>query len=159
MKLTRRLGAAVASFVGVLALTGPALADTTLTAQAGPVTIPEVPVDVCVDQTDVPVDECVTTPGAQTVQINLVVTVPTPPAPTVNPPTITRTQCPAGTEGVALSVNTGSASLTTIGGTVTVTVVVDGVPTTQTITIPTTTVNGPNRTVTVFACAGVSPGL
>lgn len=154
----KRITAVAVTFVGVLALTGSALADTTITAEAGPVTVPGVPVKVCVNQTETGVNECVTTPGAQTVQLNVVVHVPTPTA-NITPPTVTPIQCPAGTEGVALQVNTGGADVT-VGGTVTVTVLVNGVPTAETIAVPTTTVAGPTpRTVTVFACAGVSPSL
>lgn len=146
--------------MGILALTGSALADTTVTASVGPVTIPGVPVQVCVVQTDVtpPVNECVTTPGAVTVDANVVVHVPTPAA-AVTPPTITPVQCPAGTEGVALKVNTGGAALTNIGGTVVVNVLVDGVPSQQAISVGPIAVAGPNQTVTLFACAGVSPGV
>ena len=152
----RRITAAVATFIAVLALTGSALADTTVTATAGPVTIPAVPVEVCVVQGDVPVNECVETPGAQTITLTVVVNVPTPNV-VVVPPTITPAQCPAGTEGVALRVNTGSAGAT-IGGSVTVTVVVNGMPVTQTIPIN-QVVAGPNQTLTVFACAGLNPGV
>ncbi len=160
MKRILRRGAVLACLAGVLALTGSALADTTVSGQAGPVPIPKVPVNVCVQQGDVGVNECVTTPPAQDVQLNVVVHVPTPAAAVnVVPPTVTETQCPAGTEGVALKVNTGSATVATIGGNATVTVVVNGQPTQQVIPIPTTTVNTPNQTVTVFACAGASPGL
>ena len=155
MKL-RRVTAAVGTFIGVLALTGSALADTTLTVTVGPVTVPGVPIEVCVVQGDVPVNECVETPGAQTVTLTVAVQVPTPTL-VVVPPTITPAQCPAGTQGVALKVNTGSAGAT-IGGSVTVTVVVNGVPTTQTIPIN-QVIAGPNQTVTVFACAGVQPGV
>ena len=155
MKL-RRVIAAVGTFIGVLALTGSALADTTVTVTAGPVTVPEVPVEVCVVQGDVPVNECVETPGAQTVTLTVVVQVPTPNV-VVVPPTVTPAQCPAGTQGVALKVNTGSAGAT-IGGSVTVTLVVNGMPVTQTIPIS-QVVAGPNQTLTVFACAGLDPGV
>lgn len=158
MKMTTRLGAGLVSFLAALSLNGPALADTTITAQAGPVTIPAAPVQVCINQGEVPLNECVTTPAAQTVQLNVTVTVPTP-APTVTPPTITPVACPAGTEGVALKVNTGGANVT-IGGTVTVVVIQNGVPTPLTIPIgPVPVASGPSQTVTVFACAGASPGV
>lgn len=155
MKL-RKFAVAVGTLIGVLALTGSALAATTVTATAGPVTIPAVPVNVCVVQGDIPLNECVQTPGAQTVTLTVVVNVPTPTVALV-PPTITPAQCPAGTQGVALRVNTGSAGAT-IGGSVTVTAVLNGMPVTQTIPIN-QAVAGPNQTVTVFACAGVTPGL
>ncbi len=154
----RRFTAAVGTFLGVLALAGSALADTTVTATVGPVTVPRVPAEVCVIQTDVTpaLNECVQTPAAQTVTLNVVVQVPTPKLVLV-PPTITPAQCPAGTEGVALKVNTGSAGAT-IGGSVTVSLVVNGEPVTQTIPIN-QVVAGPNQTVTVFACAGLAPGV
>ncbi len=152
----RKLTVAVGTLMGVLALSGSALAGTTVTATVGPVTTPGVPVEVCVLQGDVAVNECVEAPGAQTVSLTVVVDVATPNL-VVVPPTITPAQCPAGTEGVALKVNTGSAG-TTIGGSVTVTLVVNGMPTTQTIPINQVVV-GPNQTVTVLACAGVQPGV
>jgi len=152
----RKLIVAVGTLIGGLAITGSALADTTLTATVGPVTTPGVPVEVCVVQGDVPVNECVQAPGAQTVSLTVVVGVPTPTL-VVVPPTITPAQCPAGTQGVALKVNTGSAGAT-IGGSVTVTLVVNGVPTTQTIPIN-QVVAGPTQTVTVLACAGAQPGV
>jgi hypothetical protein len=156
MKL-KRLTAVVASFVGVLALTGSALADTTLTATVGPVAIQGVPVGICVVQGDlpVPVDECLETPPALTVSLRVVVQVPTS-NPTVVPPTITPIPCPAGTQGVALRVNTGSGGAT-IGGTVTVTVIVNGLPVTQQIPLD-EVVATPNQTVTIYACAGLAPG-
>ncbi len=155
MKL-RRISAAVGTFVAVLALTASASANTTITATAGPVTIPGVPVEVCVVQGEVPLNECVKTPGAQTLALTVVVHVPTPNV-VVVPPAIESAQCPAGTEGVALKVNTGSAGAT-IGGTVTVTLTANEMPVTQTIPIN-QVVAGPNQTVTVFACAGIQPGV
>ncbi len=71
--------------------------------------------------------------------------------------TITPIECPAGTEGVALQVDTGNAD-TTIGGSVTITLVVDGTVVTEAIPVD-EVVAGPDQTVTVFACAGVEPGL
>ena len=158
MKSLKRVFTGLGTFVGVLALTGSALADTTVTASAGPVTIPLVPVEVCVAQNDVPggINECVETPKALTVALNVVVQVATPEV-NVVPPTITPAQCPAGTEGVALKVNTGTADAA-VGGSVTVTLVVNGTVVSQTIPIERVVV-GPNQMVTVFACAGVEPGL
>ena len=159
MTKLRRVTAAVGTFIGVLALTGSALADTTVTATAGPVTVPGVPVEVCVVQGDVPVNECVETPGAQTVFLQVVVNVATPNV-VVVPPTITPAQCPAGTEGVALRVTTGSAAAT-IGGSVAVQVftsLTGGIGTIQSIPIDEVAV-GPNQTITVLACAGVEPGV
>jgi hypothetical protein len=143
--------------LGVLGLTGSALADTTVKATAGPVTIQGVPVEVCVVQNEAGVRQCVATPAAVLVWLEVIVHIPTPTA-NITPPTITRVQCPAGTQGVALQVNTGGADVT-IGGTVgSVQAIPPNVSTT--IAVPTTTVAGPTpQTVTVFACAGVSPGL
>jgi hypothetical protein len=154
----RRAAVGVGSFVGALALAGSALADTTITASVGPVAVPVAPVEICVVQTDAPggADECVTTPEALTVALNVVVHVATPDADVV-PPTITPAECPAGTEGVALKVNTGGLDAA-VGGSVTVTLVVNGNVVTQTIPIDQVVV-GPNQTVTVFACAGVEPGV
>ena len=158
MKLKTRLGAGLACLLGALTLNGPAFADTTITAQVGPVTIPSVPVQVCINQGEVPLNECVTTPPAQTVALKVVVTVPTP-APTVTPPTINPVPCPAGTQGVALQINTGGADVV-VGGTVTVIVIQNGVPTPVVIPIgPVPVTSGPAQTVTVFACAGITPGV
>ena len=139
-------------FAAVLTMAAPALADTTVQLTVGPVAIPNAPVEVCVDQNDVPVDDCVETPPAQSVSLTVIVNVDTP-EPVVSPPTITPIECPAGTEGVALQVFTGSAEAT-IGGFVTI--VVNGAPTT--IPVDEVVALG-GQTVTVFACAGVSPGL
>lgn len=154
----RRTIAGVGMVLGLLSLTGSALADTTITASVGPVTIPGVPVEICVVQADVPggANECVETPEALTVALQVVVQVPTP-EPDVALPTITPAQCPAGTEGVALSINTGGVDAV-IGGSVTIMLIVDGMVVTQTIPIDQVVV-GPNQTVTVLACAGVQPGV
>ena len=152
MKRLVRLMVATGCLFGVLSLTSTALAATTITATVGPVAVPAVPLQICVVQTDAGVNECVTGPAAQTVTLTVVVTLGDV-TPVVVPPTITPAQCPAGTQGVALNVNTGS-----VGGTITgsVTVIVNGQP----VTIPINqTVVGPNQTITVFACAGVTPGL
>ena len=152
MKKFVRLIAATGCLLGALSLTGPALAATTVSATVGPVPVPGVPVEICVVQSDAGVNECVTGPGAQTVTLTVAVTVGNV-APVIVPPTVTPAQCPAGTEGVALKVNTGTAGATISG---VVTVSVNG----QAVTIPINeTVVGPNQTVTVFACAGVAPGV
>jgi hypothetical protein len=154
----RRTVAGVGAVLGLLPLTGSAFADTIITASVGPVTVPGVPVEVCVVQADVPggVNECVETPEALTVALNVVVQGATP-EPNVTLPTITPAQCPAGTEGVALKVNTGGVDAA-IGGSVTITLIVNGMVVTHTIPIDQVVV-GPNQTVTVFACAGVQPGV
>ncbi len=154
MTKLRKVALAVGSFAGVLALAGTAVADTTVRLTVGPVPIPDVPVEVCVTQTDVPggLDECVETPAGESVSLTVIVNVETPETAVV-PPTVTPIACPAGTQGVAAQVFTGSASAT-IGGSVTV--VVDGTP----VTIPIDQVVAPaGQTLTVFACAGLSPGV
>lgn len=154
MTKLRKAAVAVGSFAGVLALAGTAVADTTVRVTVGPIPIPEVPVQVCVTQTDVPggVNECVDTPAGESVSLTVIVDVETPEAAVV-PPTVTPIACPAGTQGAAAQVFTGSASAT-IGGSVTV--VVDGTP----VTVPIDQVLSPaGQTLTVFACAGLSPGV
>lgn len=152
MKKLSRIGAVAGCLVGVLAFAGSAMAATTVTVTLGPIPVPGVPVQVCVNQTDVPVNECVTGPAAQTVTLTVVAQVGNV-TPVLIPPTVVPIPCPAGTEGVALKVNTGSAGATVTGS---VTLSVNGMP----VTIPINeTVVSPNQTVTIFACAGVSPGL
>ena len=149
-----RLGFTVASLLGVSALAGPAFAATTVSATVGPVPIPKVPVEVCVSQTGLadPVEECLTTPPAQSVSLKVVATVETPGA-TVVLPKIIPVPCPAGTQGVAAQVSTGSAEVKIAGS---VKVVVNGVP----VVIPIDQVVAPaSQTVTIYACAGISPGL
>ena len=151
----RKLTVLACSLAGVLALAGPAAADTTIRLTVGPLPIPNVPVEVCVSQSDAPedVDECVSTPAGESISLTVVVTVDTP-AVVVTPPTITPIACPAGTSGVAAQVFTGSAEVT-VGGSVTV-VGDDGTP----VTIPIEDVVGDaGQTLTVYACVGVSPGL
>lgn len=152
MRTAKRFTLSAVVLASVLALAGPALADTTVSAKVGPVPLPNVPVQVCVNQTDVPAGDCVTTPPAQTVTLEVIVNVKTP-NPVLVPPTVTPVQCPAGTEGVAAKVFTGSAAVT-IGGSVTV--IVNGAP----VVIPVNEVVAPaGQTLTVFACAGLSPGV
>jgi hypothetical protein len=150
--------AALLALVTAIALTGFARADTTVTATAGPVAVPGVPLEICVRQDDTPetVDECVITPEAQTVALTVVAHVASPEADIV-PPTITPIECPSGTEGVALRATTGNTD-TTIGGFATATVLVDGTVVTETIPVDDVNV-GPEQTVTVFACAGAEPGV
>jgi hypothetical protein len=146
------LGIALGSCAGAMALAGTALASTNVSLTVGPVPIPNVPVEVCVTQTDVPggVNDCVTTPAGQSVSVVVNAQADTP-TPVVKPPTITPILCPIGTEGVAAQVFTGSAS-TTISGSVTV--VSNGNP----ITVPIKQhVVAPGQTLTVYACAGLSP--
>lgn len=154
MTLSRRFALTAVSLVSILALAGPALADTTVTLTVGPVPIPEVPVEVCITQTDLPdpINECVTTPPADTLTLTVVVTVETP-EPVLVPPAVTPIACPAGTEGVAVQVFTGSAAAA-IGGSVTV--IING----EAVTVPIAEVIAPaGQTLTVLACVGISPGL
>lgn len=152
MQKVRKLPLTIGIFAALLALAGPAVADTTVQLTVGPVAIPNAPVELCVNQDDVPVGDCVETPPAQSVTLTVIVSVDTP-EPVVNPPTITPIACPAGTEGVAVEVFTGSAGATISGF---ITIVVNGTPT----TIPVNeVVAGAGQTVTIFACAGVSPGV
>jgi hypothetical protein len=153
MTTYRKLAIAAASLVGVLAAPGTALADTTVSLTVGPIPIAGVPAEICVIQSDVEAEECESTPAGETVSLTLVAEVDTP-EPVLVPPTVTPVPCPAGTEGVAAQVSTGSAA-TTISGSVTV-VLDDGAP----VVIPIEeVVAGGGQTVTVFACAGASPGV
>lgn len=111
----------------------------TLTATAGPVTVPGVPVTVCVNS-----DCLVSTPPATTVKLDVSVTLKKAIG---TPPTIIPSRCPAGQFGVVLVIKTGTSSVT-ISGSVTVTV--NGFP--KTIAIGPLTV-GPNKTVTISACS------
>jgi hypothetical protein len=155
MTKLRTLAGAACAYAGVIALAGTALADTTVTANLGPIPIPNVPAQICITQSDVPggVNECVTTPPGQSVSLTIVVHVETPEV-VIAPPAVTPIPCPAGTQGVAAKVFTGSAEAS-IGGSVTV--VLNGrVP----LTIPIEEViAAAGQTLTVYACAGVTPGL
>ncbi len=72
----------------------------------------------------------------------------------VVPPAVTPIPCPPGTQGVAAQVFTGSARAT-IGGFVTV-VLNDGSP----VRVPIDEVVATGgQSLTVFACAGLSPGV
>jgi hypothetical protein len=149
-KLTRFT--AVSVFVAVATLGGEALATTTISATVGPVVVPAVPVSVCVDQSDLAVSECVSTPPAQDVTLTVTVTVGDV-TPVLVPPTVTPILCPAGTQGVALQVFSWTVTATIAGS---VAVSVNGAPTTVPVGEVVTT---PGQTVTIFACAGVSPDL
>jgi hypothetical protein len=155
MTRLRLLAVAGTALGAVVALAGAALADTTVSVTVGPVPLPDVPVEICVTQTDVSggVDECVASPAGKSVSLTVVVHTDTP-QPALNPPTLTPIPCPSGTNGVAAEVFTGSAEAT-ISGFVTL-VLNDGTP----LTIPideVVAVGG--QTLTVFACAGLSPGV
>jgi len=144
-------GIAVGAVIGAATLSGTAFAGTETTLQVGPVAIPNVPVQLCLSQTGVPVaGTCVSTPAGQSVALNVRAQALTPTL-GVEGPTIRKIPCPAGTEGVAAEVGTGSAGAA-IGGTVTITVG-DRAP----IVIPINqTVAAAGKTVTVFACTGLS---
>lgn len=155
MGKVRTLAGALATYAAVMALAGTALADTTVKVTVGPIPVPEVPAEVCVTQTDVPggVNECVSAPAGDSVSLTVTAHVATP-KPVVAPPTVTPIACPAGTQGAAAKVFTGSAGAT-ISGSVTV-VLNGGAP----VTIPISkVVAAGGQTLTVFACAGLSPGL
>ena len=93
------------------------------------------------------------TGAGQSISLTVVVHVETPGA-VVVPPAVTPIACPAGTEGVAAKVFTGSGQAT-VGGFVTV-VLNNGTP----VTIPIAEVIAAGgQTLTVFACAGLSPGV
>ncbi len=149
--------ASLSSVIGVLALAGTAFAagETGTTLMVGPVPIPSAPVSVCVTQNDVPghhIDTCVdATPPAQSVSLEVSVVAGTP-IPGVKKPSLVQIACPAGTEGAAVQVTTGSVA-DTISGSATV-VLNDGTP----VTIPVHKVVAPaGQIVTVFACAGATP--
>ncbi len=142
MKRLALVFAAVCS-VSALAFAGPALGigtSKTVSATVGPVPVPEVPVQICVDGT------CVQGPAATTVTLTASATAGADVNPIVVPPTINPGTCGAGT-GAVLVVNTGTLGAT-IQGLVKLTV--NG--TTQTIPIAETLAT-PNRTVTISACA------
>lgn len=75
------------------------------------------------------------------------------PDPVLVPPTVTPIACPLGTQGVGARVFSGSASAI-VSGFVTV-VLDDGVP--VTVQIDEVVLVG-GQTLTVFACAGLTPG-
>jgi hypothetical protein len=67
MRGSRMIAVTVAAFGCCLALTGTALADTSLTVTVGPVTIPSVPVSAWVSVLGI--SKCVSTPPATTVGV------------------------------------------------------------------------------------------
>ncbi len=148
------LVAVFGSFLAVLVLAGTASAATGASLTVGPVPLPSVPAQLCVTQTNLlgGINKCVSTPGAQSLTLTVTVTAANPVV-VLTPPTVTRIACPAGTQGAAAKVTTGSAAVA-IAAVATVTV--NGVP----VTIPVTPVVAPpNQTVTVYGCTGVSPGV
>ena len=149
MRIVRSFVVALAAAGCSLALSGTAYAAPSVSTTVGPVTIPSVPLSVCVTAPAVG-NKCVPTPAAQSVTLKVTATALNPSAATTAP-MITKVPCPAGTSGAAAEVSTGSSAVT-VGGTVTVTLT--GLPP---ITVPVApTVAQPNKTVTVYACTGTS---
>ena len=145
LRKTLRPILAVSTVVSALALAGPAQAQpTTVTATVGPVTVPGVPLSVCIQNG---ATTCTPTPAATTVGLTVSATIN---AGALTPPTVVPGTCSNG-QGVALVVSTGSGG-STISGSVTITV--NGNPTVIPISLPPT---GPNQTVIVSAC--VAPGI
>ena len=135
---------AFSTVAAVVAMASPATAATTVSATVGPVAVPGVPVNVCVDNGTT---TCTPTPAATTVSLAVSATV-NPDA--ITPPTVIPGTCSNG-QGVALVVTTGSAGSIISGS---VTLAVNGNPTIIPIAVPST---GPNQTVIISAC--VAPGV
>ena len=124
----------------VLAAGAPARASNTLTTTVGPLSIPSVPVSICLDST------CVSTPALTSVTIVQTVTVDGLVLPIVTPGL-----CPNGGAGVVLTVS----SLTPASATITETVSgvgADGQPFSQTIGPRTVTLGLGGPGFTVNAC-------
>jgi hypothetical protein len=148
MRISRMIAVTIAALGCFLALTGTALADTSLSATVGPITIPSVPVSVCVNAPGI--SQCVATPPATTIKLNVAATLLTPSI-GLTRPTITPIPCPSGTSGAAAAVATGSATLAVTGS---VTVTLAGLPP---LTVPIVPVVGlPGKTLKIYACTGVS---
>lgn len=142
----RSLGV-LAGALGALVLAAPAnAAPATVSATVGPVAIPGVPLNVCVNAVTL---TCTPTAPAATASLTVSVTV-NPAALTA--PTIVPGACSTGT-GAALVVKTGSLSGVISG---LVTVVVNGTPKVIPVTLPSV---GPNQTVTVSACTSGGIGV
>ena len=154
MKKLRRfsLVTSVAAAVMLIAMSGQALAVTkTLSASLGPIPLPNVPAQVCVDGT------CQSTPALSEVLLDVRVRVDVD-AGTL--PTITPGTCPAGQTGLALVITTGTTGVTVSGS------VTGKLPNGAPINIPVgpITVGAMGQTVTIRVCtttAGVPalPGL
>lgn len=136
------LAAAIAGVVMLIGMTGQALALTkTISASAGPVPLPNVPVEVCVD------DDCVTTPDLKAVSLELTVPLELNLG---SLPLITSGTCPEGETGVVLKVTTGTTSVKASG------LVTGTLPTGDSIMIPVGPISiSPSGTVTVSVCAAV----
>ena len=140
--LKRWLGVAAASgaLAVVPAVTGVA-ATTTVSASAGPVTVPGVPLSVCVN------GHCVSTPAAQTVSLSITATATNNPV--VVPPLVVPVACPPGQRGVGFAVSSISGGTVSVSGAVIVSV--NGTPT----AIPVGPISGPavpGQTTTITAC-------
>lgn len=156
MKKLRRfsLVTSVAAAVMLIAMSGQALAVTkTVSASVGPVPLPNVPAQVCVDNV------CQSTPALTAVSLKVSAKVEV--ADLVGAlPTITPGTCPQGQTGVALAIKTGTTSVTVTG------LVMGSLPNGAPINIPVgpITVGAMGQTVTISVCtttAGVPalPGL
>ena len=144
MRISRLIAVTVATSGCFLALTGTAVADTSRSATVGPITIPSVPVSVCV--TAPGVARCLSTPPATTIKLNVAANLLTPTI-GLTRPTITPIPCPAGTLGAAAAVATGSATLAVTGS---VTATLAGLPP---LTVPLVPVVGlPGKTLKIYAC-------
>lgn len=148
MRIPRSITVAATAIGCALVFSGTAFAAASVSSTVGPVTIPSVPVSVCV--TAPGVNKCVSTPPAQSVTLKVTATAVNPGA-VVTPPSITKIPCPAGTSGAAAEVASGSAAVTA-GGTVTATV--SPLPPVTVPLVP--TVVQPGKTVKLYACTGVA---
>lgn len=133
-----------AILVASLAMTGTAMAQSqTVSGSVGPVPVPNVPVQVCINST------CQQTPVLSSVGLTATaVANANPSLPTVTPGT-----CASGAGGTL--VIAGGSSTTTVSSTVSGTLP-DGSPFSQTIA-PVTV--APNGTTTISACTTASPGV
>jgi hypothetical protein len=148
MRIPRSIPVAMATLGCCLALSGTAFADSTVSATVGPVAIPSVPLSVCV--TAPGLNKCIPTPAVKSVTLKVTATALNPSV-GATPPTITKIPCPAGTNGAAAEIATGSSSVS-VGGSVSATL--SPLPP---ITVPLVpTVAAPGKTVKLYACTGAS---
>lgn len=133
------LAASIASAAMLLAMSGQALAvQKTISARVGPVPLPSVPAQVCID------GDCQNTPNLQSVALEVSATFD---ADLGTPPTLNPGTCPAGQTGAVLVITTGTTSAT-VDGVVTATL-----PDGRTMSIPVGPITiGANETVTISAC-------
>ena len=148
MRVPRSITVAATAIGCCLALSGTAFADAGVSSTVGPVTIPSVPVSVCV--TAPGLNKCIATPAAQSVTLKVSATA-LQPGVAVTPPSNTNIPCPAATTGPAAAVASRSSAVTAGGS---VTAAVSPLPP---VTVPLApTVVQPGKTVKVYACTGVS---